>query len=295
VKKIIGLSCGRKNGNCEFLLKEAAMGAAELGVETEIIQAMQLKVLPCRGCEACDETGKCVLKDDVEWIMQKTMIEDCGLIVAVPVYHLRANGYFMSISERTGHIFKKNPDVMKKTRVGAIISVGNSDRDWTTLNLSTVNIFVQHTRLLVDQIEVNRALLRGAVLRLDKALQRARELGQNVARAMSMPIEEVKYLGEEPAVSCPVCHCNILHVPGELPYVACPVCWVRGFITSDGGKMKVEWDKEDAKYPRFSPEGEKKHRDWTAARLPEEEQFLATEKARELMKKYSAYGKIIRP
>jgi multimeric flavodoxin WrbA len=45
-KKIIGLSCGKKNGNSEILLKEAAMGAEEFGVETEIIRAMSLRVMP---------------------------------------------------------------------------------------------------------------------------------------------------------------------------------------------------------------------------------------------------------
>jgi len=118
MKKIIGLSCGRKNGNCEFLLKEAAMGAEELGVETEIIRAMELKVLPCKGCWACRDTYKCVLKDDVDWILEKTVEEDCGLIVAVPAYHLRSNAYLTAINERMNHIFYKNMDVLKKTRVG---------------------------------------------------------------------------------------------------------------------------------------------------------------------------------
>ena len=40
MKKIIALSCGRKNQFCETLIKAAAMGAEELGVETEIIRAM---------------------------------------------------------------------------------------------------------------------------------------------------------------------------------------------------------------------------------------------------------------
>ena len=52
-KKIIGLSCGRKNGNSEYLLKEALMGAEELGVKGEIIRMMELRVKPCTGCETC--------------------------------------------------------------------------------------------------------------------------------------------------------------------------------------------------------------------------------------------------
>jgi multimeric flavodoxin WrbA len=296
MKKIIGLSCGRKNSNCEFLLKEAAMGAEELGVEMEIIQAMQLKVLPCRGCEACYKTGKCVSGDDVEWILEKIFNEDCGVIVAVPVYHLRSNSLFMSIAEKTLHFHIRNKNIPQKTRVGGIISVANSDRDWTNLNLSTINIFMQQIRLVVDQIEVNRALLKGSVLRLDRSLKRARELGRNVARAMSLPVEEVKYLGEETPVSCPVCHCNILQVPADFPNVVCPVCWVRGIITIEQDKMKVHWNQDDIKHPRFSNEGNKQHLDWVAAeRIPVEKQFLLTREAQEMIKKYSTYGKIIKP
>ncbi len=39
-KKIIGLSCGRVNGNSEILLKEALMGAEEIWVQSDIILAM---------------------------------------------------------------------------------------------------------------------------------------------------------------------------------------------------------------------------------------------------------------
>jgi multimeric flavodoxin WrbA len=45
-KKIVGLSCGRKNSNSEHFLKAALMAAEEEGVETEIIRAMDHKVLP---------------------------------------------------------------------------------------------------------------------------------------------------------------------------------------------------------------------------------------------------------
>ena len=95
-KKIIGLSCGRKNGNSEILLKEAVMGAEELGVESEIIRAMELRVKPCTGCESCSiamargKESRCAIKDDdVPWILEKTVVEDCGLIVSGPLYHVR--------------------------------------------------------------------------------------------------------------------------------------------------------------------------------------------------------------
>ena len=94
------------------------------------------------------------------------------------------------------------------------------------------------------------------------AIERAKQLGRNVAQAMNMPIEEVKYLGEEAGVSCPVCHCNVLLVPENLPYVGCPICWVRGTIKEVNGKMTVEWNMKDAQRSRLSYDGMHHHAEW---------------------------------
>jgi multimeric flavodoxin WrbA/uncharacterized Zn finger protein (UPF0148 family) len=300
-KKIIGLSCGRKNGNSEILLKEALMGAEELGVESEIIRAMELRVKPCTGCESCSiamargKESRCAIKDDdVPWILEKTVVEDCGLIVSGPLYHLRPNSYFEAIHERMLPTMFRHPEVLKKTRVGAIISVGGGEPEWTPLGLTSMNIFVQHTRVLVDQMQVNYVGRPGAVLMEEKYLERARELGRNVARAMMMPIEQVKFVGDETEVSCPVCHCNVLKVPDKLPNVFCPVCWVKGVITLDGDKMKVRWDEESAKYPRFSERGVSTHLE-LVKNLQMKFYTEDQEKVKERLKKYMEYGNIIKP
>ena len=126
-KKIIGLSCGRANGNGEILLKEALMAAEELGMQSEIIRAMELRVKPCKGCEACStamgrgKEARCAIKDDnVPWILEKTLVEDCALIVSAPIYHLRANSYFAAIHERMLPTMFRHPEIIKKTRVGGL-------------------------------------------------------------------------------------------------------------------------------------------------------------------------------
>jgi multimeric flavodoxin WrbA len=300
-KKIIGLSCGRKNGNSEILLKEACMGAEELGVESEIIRAMDLRVKPCTGCESCSiamargKEVRCAIKDDdVPWILEKTLVEDCGLMVSGPVYHLRANSYFEIIHERMLPTMFRYPEVLKKTRVGAIISVGGGEPEWTPLGLTSMNIFVQHSRILVDQMQVNYVGRPGAVLMQEKQLKRARELGRRVARAMMMPIKQVKFVGDETEVSCPVCHCNVLKVPAKLPNVFCPVCWVKGVITINEDKMKVKWDEEDAKHPRFSERGVSTHLE-LIKNLQTKFYAEDLEKVKERVKKYISYGRIIKP
>ena len=332
MKKIIALSCGRKNQMSETLIKEAAMGAEELGVETEIIRAMSLKVLPCTGCGACNTKGVCVLDDDVEWILEKTCVEDAALIIAVPCYHVRANGYFACINERMNHLFMKNMEIMRKTRVGGIIGVGGSGYDgWTALNNPMVEIFMQHTRKVVDKFQVNFCALKewNLWLRDDrddltpvthktrvtdidykdmwtafgpqmdriaffkKALARARELGRNVAKAMDIPAAEAPYVGEKSGVACPVCTSNILHVHENLPYVSCPVCAVRGEIVVENGKMQVKWNENDARVPRFSMEGDRHHVEWLGAHYFANPKFW--EDTNEILKTYRKYGNIIKP
>lgn len=304
-KKILGLACGRKNGNSEILLKEALMGADELGlgINSEIIRLMDLKIQPCRGCQACGGPGadskdnKCILHDDVEWILEKTMLENTALIISFPVYHLQVNGHLKMVMDRMNHIFMNNMEIFNKTRVGAIISVGGSGEDWTTLAFSTANIFLQHTRKLVDQMQVNNAPLAGDVLFMDDALARARELGKNIAGALMMPVDKVEYAGIKYDTACPVCHCNLLSIPARLPEVFCPVCWTRGEIVKSGTGMKVKWDKKDIKYPRFSLEAHRAHFEDSScfrSKFEEENKDRFSQK-RELMQKYINYGNIVKP
>jgi len=305
------------------MIRAAAMGAADFGIETEIIRAMSLKVLP----HPCNPKN-----DDVSWILEKTVNEDAGLIVAVPCYHARANGIFYSINERMNAVFARDMNVLKKTRVGAIIGVGGGGYDgWASLNLISANIFLQHTRILVDQIEVNHCGMKEWNLWLqqqngtltsnthkartqdltygdnwkvfpqdytegefiNQAIERAKKLGRNVARAMNMPINQVKYAGEEAGVACPVCHCNILLVPENLPYVYCPCCAVRGTVVTKDDKMIVEWNQSDAAYPRFSMEAIAHHLKWLSAHNDwrRENAGRAAEKVQEL----ANYGKLVIP
>ncbi|OGO20266.1 MAG: hypothetical protein A2144_10070 [Chloroflexi bacterium RBG_16_50_9] len=306
-KKIIGLSCGKKNGNCEFYLGAAAMGAAELGMETEIIRAAELKVKPCRGCASCTvalsrgELAVCSIKDDdVSWILEKTVVEDCGLIVSAPVYYIRSNAILMAICERMHPTMFNHLEILKKRKVGGIISVGGGLDGWASLGLTGLNIWVQHHRTLVDQVQVEMR---------DRSidwLERAKELGRNVARAMSVPVEEVKYVGAESAVSCPVCHCDVMQMPDYIPHdpkpkefrykpghVVCPVCWVHGDLSFDGGKIKVKWDEWDVKRPRLSEYGVFEHLDMLIRFYKEGRADTALGK--EMKKQISAYSKIIKP
>ena len=112
---------------------------------------------------------------------------------------------------------------------------------------------------------------------------------------MSMPIENVEYLGERSGVECPVCHSNILHIHEDLPYVECPVCAVRGEIVVEAGRMRVKWNEQDAKVPRFSYEGVSHHMEWIHSHYGSKEAEEYFKALGELTKPHKSYGTIIRP
>ena len=215
------------------------MAAEEEGCETEIIRAFDHKVTPCNSCWACMKTGKCA-KDDTDWILEQTLLGDAGIIISAPVYHLRACSYLMIIAEKTNHMFSRKEGIFERKRAGAAISVGGSGYDgWTSLGLTSINLFLQHFATLVDQVQVDHVANIAAALTPDNdaAVERCRRLGKNMARTMDMPFDEWKFLGDDTPVACPVCHCNILYIEKDFPEIMCPTCEVHGMISAAAGRQ----------------------------------------------------------
>ncbi len=294
-KKIVGLSCGRKNGNCEIFLKTALMEVEKHGIETEILRLMDYKVLPCDGCAACLQTGKCT-KDDVDFILEKTMLTDGAIIVSAPVYHVRTSGYLICLSEKMNHMFDRDPELFERKRLASIISVGGSGYDgWTSLGLPTIALFTQHFSRLVDQIQIDHCADHGAALTPDNqwAIDRCKNMGNNMADAMNKPLGDVKYVGEDTPVSCPVCHCNIMYFEKDFPDIACPVCRVHGKVSVENNNYKIAWNEHDIENPRFSTKMEEHHMKWIMAHRDEETPQIAMPETQEKIAHYKSYGKII--
>lgn len=157
--KVLGISCGRKLGNTEILVKEALMGAESLGAEVELVRLNDLNLKPCTGCNACvvsllekSSSGDCVIKDDFKFIEEKIMECD-GLILGSPIYEKGPTGLLKILADRMGpshnvafRMISKKVREEKgitsgkpvdersfKTRSASLIAVGGSE--WDTLAL----------------------------------------------------------------------------------------------------------------------------------------------------------------
>jgi multimeric flavodoxin WrbA len=300
-KKIIGLSTGRKDGNSEVLLKVALMAAEKHGVETEIIRAMDHEIKPCIGCEGCvlslNKTGvsKCAIKGDAaEWLLTKVLVEGDALIMSMPIYHLVPNSHYFVISHRQHPIMFNNPQLLKKTRPGAVMCVGGGEIEWTPLGLMSGNIMLQHAYTLVDQVQFTGHGRPAQVLVRQADIDRAARLGDNVARSMFVSPDEMKYLGDPGQTECPVCHCNVVQVADALPNVVCPVCDVHGVIRGQGEEMAVQWDPQEAKASRLTEYGVALHLEEIKNK---QKTYFAEyhEKVQELVKPYKEWGNYPKP
>ena len=75
------------------------------GIETEVYHVLS-NIEGCRGCGVCHKTGKCVIDDDVNRLLE-TMEECDGLLVGSPVYYAGVSGQLINFLDRFFYISSK--------------------------------------------------------------------------------------------------------------------------------------------------------------------------------------------
>lgn len=97
----------RKGGNSEVLAASFAKGAQEAGHNIETISLHDKSVNFCKGCMACKNTLRCVIRDDADTIAQK-MLRAEVIAFATPVYFYDMCGQMKTLLDRTNPIFSAN-------------------------------------------------------------------------------------------------------------------------------------------------------------------------------------------
>jgi len=90
--KIIGIEGSpRKNGNTEKLVKKILAGVEEAGGKTEFLKLADLSIKFCQGCGSCRATGECVIKDDMDRVIEAIQQSD-AIVLGSPVYAWQVSG-----------------------------------------------------------------------------------------------------------------------------------------------------------------------------------------------------------
>ncbi len=178
----------RKDGNTDILTDELLKSATEHGAAAEKIRLVKTKVKPCLECGGCDETGKCIIKDDGNELFDKIAEADY-LVVGSPIFFYNITSITQAMVERSQacwvrkYLLKKGPWGGKR-RKGIFISVG------ATKGKLLFDGVIRVMKYFFDAVDADYAgsLLyrnteaKGAIARNEKAMEDVRELGRLLAQ-----------------------------------------------------------------------------------------------------------------
>lgn len=99
--KVLGIyGSPRKNGNSDLLLNRALEGARDAGAETAAVYCRSLSMSGCIECGGCDETGVCVVKDDMTEVYP--LLEEAEIIfLASPIFFYSVTAQAKALIDRS--------------------------------------------------------------------------------------------------------------------------------------------------------------------------------------------------
>jgi NAD(P)H-dependent FMN reductase len=176
-KVVVLVGSVRKGGNTDLLARSFADGAGKDN-DVEIISVADVKVNPCRGCNAClsTEGNLCIQKDDMSWIYGKLAEADV-LVIASPVYFYGISSQLKAVIDRL-HAPVRNTFGIK--RLGLLLVGAAELPDLFDSILSQYELVLRFFRLE----SIGEVFVRGVKdvgdIEGDPALDKAYELGASL-------------------------------------------------------------------------------------------------------------------
>ena len=267
--KVLGLSAGTLNGANDSLCKEALMAAKDAGAEIEFINITKLDIKHCTGCKACvmglfgGKGNACVLKDDMQWLIDK-MLDADGIIYAAPIFEQCGPGIHHTLMDRFGprmdrgnlmiaqkiaeeHGGKPVDPRCLKEKVISFMGIGGSD--WATriqCDFATLALTPKWT--VIDNQLFSWSL---SILMNDDAIAKAHQMGADLAAAAQKIADGTFVPGhgiinedyKGPAGVCPYCHSMNFYLEPDGKATCC-ICGTEGVMKNVDGKYVFEFDAE---------------------------------------------------
>ena len=288
MKKVLGISFGRKMQNCDIMVKQALLECQKAGNEIQFIRAGDLNINDCTGCAACVAglvsgrgRGECFMKDDFGFLDNAVMEAD-AVIYGCPAYEISPSGTFKTVCDRFGPShdisFRKVaieeglaagktedqlPDQRSlKPRIAAFFSVGGAvTQNWLAFMLPLMYCFSFPLGMdVIDMYEYYGAMACEHVVGNDPVMERMTLMGRHISEALNAadPIERTKWRGDREG-TCPVCHCDQLTVLPDKMSIECPVCGISGSFTVEDGRLEAHFSQEQQARSRLLYAGKLEH------------------------------------
>ncbi len=178
-KKVLIISTSlRTNANSEILAKEAEKGARDAGHNVEFVSLKDKDIKFCKGCLACQKTGKCVIDDDVNEITEKMRNSDV-IVWATPIYYYEMSGQMKTLIDRANSLFATGKNF---TETYVITTSADSSKGIVQTVLNGINGWIAcfDNLKLSGYLEAGGLDNSGDVLLRKDFLEQAYNLGKNI-------------------------------------------------------------------------------------------------------------------
>lgn len=187
MKVIAFLGSPREQGNSDLLLREAIRGIETFGLEVQTFNLNEMQIKPCQNCGGCDETGMCIIEDDMADIYSAIRSAD-RIILASPVFFFALSAQTKIMIDRCQsfwcgkYLLKKPIPEGPYGRKGLLVLVGGMKREIgiqcceasAKAFFRTVNV-PEHRVLSYLSVDA-----KGAILKHPTALKDAFEAGRQL-------------------------------------------------------------------------------------------------------------------
>lgn len=173
----------REKGNSSLLAEKAAEGARAAGAEVESFSLHRLDIRPCDACDICQETGVCVLKDDMQPLYSK-MLAAQAILIASPVYWFTMTAQTKLFIDRWYALQGTPGNLLRGKKFGIILTYGDSDV-YTSGAINAIRTYEQMFHYIKAEIVgmvYGTADKEGDVLGQPELMEQAYKLGGKLAR-----------------------------------------------------------------------------------------------------------------
>ena len=181
--KIVGIEGSpRKDGNTEKLVKKILAGADEAGGKTEFLKLADLTINYCLGCGSCRATGECVVKDDMDRLVDAIQQSDV-IVLGSPIYVWQVSGNTKVFMDRLCRLLTPNYEsrLNGPKRIAFAYTQGNPDGELFKPYLDfqeKVYPFLGFT--LAGRIQATGTRTKDDILAQEDTLARAFSFGQKL-------------------------------------------------------------------------------------------------------------------
>lgn len=175
--KVIGLAASPRGSKSTTrrLVAAAMEGAAGAGASTSVIDVSRLKIGQCKDCGDCYRSGACGQDDDLAYVLDCLLKSD-GIVLGSPAY---ASGVTPEMIALMGRMSEARHCLLLDGKYGFAVSVSGDGGEG--LAIAQMNSFMMACGVFTIGGTGASLQRRGS---LDRGLERARKLGEDLAAAI---------------------------------------------------------------------------------------------------------------